>query len=87
MSHAEVQSKLAALRAQLAAAEGMDASQRASLLDTIAQVEAALDSSEQTPSKSLSGRVNDAVQHFEESHPGLARSLEGLIEALAQIGI
>ena len=36
---------------------------------------------------SIRERLNEAVQHFEESHPSLATNLGSLIDTLQQMGI
>ncbi len=46
----------------------------------------ASDSPQQEDDDSIPGRLNEAVQHFEETHPSLASNLGGLIDTLSQMG-
>lgn len=44
------------------------------------------DSKPEASEESIPGRLTEAVQHFEESHPSLASTLGGLIDTLSQMG-
>jgi chromosome segregation ATPase len=77
------------LEAQLAEIRGKDPQLAAHLDEAVAAAERALKS--QSPRaeshRSLIGRLTEAVEKYEASHPSLAANLGSLIDALSQIGI
>lgn len=57
-----------------------------SALDDILEVLAKPEESSHT-SQSLSDRLSDASQHFQESHPALANTIGAIMHGLARMGI
>ena len=59
----------------------------------IQDIRAALDRSAQQPQaaqpdhESIVGRLDEAAQHFEESHPTLSGTIRGVVDMLSQMGI
>ena len=92
MANAEqLQATLDQLHAQLEAlGPDIDAGVRGRLKETVQELQAALGERE-TPSRpegmALHGGLREAAIHFEQSHPTLAKTVERLIDVLAQMGI
>jgi hypothetical protein len=82
-----VRAALASLRSQLTHSEEVSPSLRASLLETLKSLEAAVDEPQSQQPTTLKARLTEAVLEFEESHPNLARALDGVVDALSTIGI
>ncbi len=80
---------LAELRSQLALSKSLDADERRQLESTIDDVERVLaGSAAQGPrAESLAARLGETATEFEAKHPTLAVALEGIIDALGNLGI
>jgi hypothetical protein len=80
---------LAELRSQLAASKSIDDGTRRRLEATLGDVERVLSggSPSGARSESLTGRLSDTATDFEASHPTLAVTISGLIDALGNLGI
>lgn len=79
------------LHAELSGAESLDPELRDLLEATVADINATLqkrtDGDESPPEESITGRLSDAVQQFEDSHPTLAGVVQRMIDVLGQMGI
>ena len=89
-----IRATLALLREQLGDTEEVSPALRTSLLETVANIEAALadvDPAKRPPSPpasdSLTSRLSEAALEFEDSHPTLAKTIGGLVNGLANLGI
>lgn len=82
-----VRAALASLREQLTHSEEVSASLRASLLETLKELETAVSAPASQQPGTLKARLTEAVLEFEESHPNLARAVDGVVDALSTIGI
>ena len=80
---------VAELRAQLAQSKSIDAVTRRRLETTIDDVERVLGghSPHGPKSESLAARLGESAVGFEASHPTLAVTVSGLIDALGNLGI
>jgi len=80
---------LAELRSQLAASKSIDDGTRHRLEATLGDVERVLSGGSPTSarSESLTGRLSATATGFEASHPTLAVTISGLIDALGNLGI
>jgi uncharacterized protein DUF4404 len=85
MKREELRKILEQLHAELAAADPIDAALRERLRTLQDDIRDAL--GRETPPPSLRTRLEDAVVHFEVSHPTLARRLAAVIDALALYGL
>ena len=93
MSMAEDQERLpqllTELRSQLAASTSIDDGTRRRLEATIADIERLLGgpAPKSARAESLAGRLGDTAVDFEASHPTLAVTISGIIDALGNLGI
>ncbi len=80
---------LAELRSQLAASTSVDPGIRRRLEATIADVERVLGGQppKSARAESLAARLGETAVDFEASHPTLAVTLGGIIDALGNLGI
>jgi hypothetical protein len=80
---------LAELRSQLAVSKSIDEGTRRRLETTIADVERVLSGEPPRTARaeSLAGRLSDTATGFEASHPTLAVTVSGIIDALGNLGI
>ena len=80
---------LAELRSQLALSKSLDTADRSRLETTLDDVERALgETAAKGPrTETLAARLGESAAGFEASHPTLATTLEGLIDALGNLGI
>ena len=86
---------LAQLKSQLAAATSVDEETRRQLETTIGDVERLLGgqfpegarSPKSARAESLAGRLGETAADFEASHPTLAVTVSGIIDALGNLGI
>ena len=85
MNRDELRKALERLRAELAGANTMDAGLRERLRALQHDIGDALEN--EIPPASLRGRLEDAVVHFEASHPTVARRLAAVIDTLALYGL
>ncbi len=90
----QLRQTLAQLHRQLDEAPRLDPEVAAQLRTTIDDIRAALEKQERAdapaetePDDSLAGRLTEAEQYFESSHPTLATTLQRLVDILAQMGI
>ena len=86
--HDKLRQALEDLQAHLAELRQIDASAAANLDATIADAQSVLGSQSagQEP-HTVAEQFNEALLHYEASHPTLAGNLRSVIDALAQIGI
>lgn len=91
MPHDQIRQTLADLREQLKTNDDLADALRTSLLETIDHVDQALavepSESETREPGSLKDRLTEYALEFEETHPGVAKTLHSLIDTLAQMGI
>jgi hypothetical protein len=85
MKSDELRKILEQLHAELAGTDPIDAAVRERLRALQRDISDAL--AKATPPSSLRGRLEDAVVHFEASHPTLARRLATVIDTLALYGL
>ena len=85
MKSEELRKILEQLHAELGAADPIDAAFAERLRTLQGELRDAL--GRETPPPSLRTRLEDAVVHFEVSHPTLARRLAAVIDALALYGL
>jgi hypothetical protein len=85
MNRDELRRTLERVREELARAEPMGEEQRRRLETLQEDLGAVVDN--EPPDGSLKARLEDAVTHFEASHPDLSRSLAQVIDALALWGL
>ncbi|HLQ22984.1 MAG TPA: DUF4404 family protein [Gemmatimonadales bacterium] len=85
MKSEELRKILEQLHAELAAADPIDAAFSERLRTLQGDIRDAL--ARETPPSSLRTRLEDAVVHFEVSHPTLARRLAAVIDTLALYGL
>jgi hypothetical protein len=86
---------LANLHAELAAADEDDPEVRALLTATLAELQAAVEqhgaalpqSLPREERTSILGRLQDAVQHYQDSHPAMAATIGSVIDVLGRMGI
>jgi hypothetical protein len=87
--HEKLRQALDDLQAQLAEMREVDPNVAAHLDTTIAQAQAVLDAAPAAADdqQTVSEQFNDALLHYEASHPTLAGTLRSVVDALGQIGI
>jgi hypothetical protein len=85
MKSEELRKILEQLHAELASTDTIDAALRERLRALQRDIGDAL--GKETPPASLRGMLEDAVVHFEASHPTLARRLAAVIDTLALYGL
>lgn len=85
MKSEELRKILEQLHAELASTDTIDAALRDRLQALQRDIGDAL--GKETPPASLRGMLEDAVVHFEASHPTLARRLAAVIDTLALYGL
>jgi len=81
-----VSERLEQLRAELAASASLAPAERARLERLIADVREHIEL-ERHGSESLADRLQDATNHFEQTHPRLTLAIGAVAEALARLGI
>lgn len=89
MSNDKLRATLTELEQELLAAGTLNETTRQRLQTALAEVRLALDEPEPSAehSQTLSGRLTQAVEEFEGSHPTLVTIIGRLADGLAQIGI
>ena len=88
MARQQLKEALDALHQELESGGEISADDRAALLQTARDIEAALsEDAEEGGSQPLNERIAEAGRDFEKSHPRFAEILENLSEALANMGI
>jgi hypothetical protein len=75
------------LHEELGRAPSLDATTRAELRDLASDLERAAGAGAQPSYEGLRGRLSEGVERFEASHPGVAKALANLIDALALYGL
>jgi hypothetical protein len=75
------------LRQELAKAQAMDDKGRELLRALRADIETLLERSEAGTEDSLLERLQDSIDHFEVTHPGLTTALSNLLRTLSNAGI
>jgi hypothetical protein len=80
---------LAELRSQLATSKSIDEGTRRRLEATIADAERVLAGGppKSARAESLAGRFSETAVDFEASHPNVAFTISGIIDALGNLGI
>jgi ElaB/YqjD/DUF883 family membrane-anchored ribosome-binding protein len=74
------------LRAQLAASASISPAERERLETLLRDVRDHVDHERHEP-QSLADRLQEATEHFEESHPNLTMAIGAVAEALSRLGI
>ena len=88
MANESLQSRLAALRAELAGARELDEPTRRAVQQLADEVETLLAESSRPPAhESLRERLGDRVRELEVAHPKLSATLGGIIDTLAFYGL
>jgi hypothetical protein len=77
--------QLAALHAALQRADSLDEESRAQLREVMDDIRLTLERGHR--SESLTGRLREAVDRFEGTHPALTEAAGRVIDALANLGI
>ena len=75
------------LHEELASAPSLDEATKADLRDLAGDLERLAGGPGPESSHTLRGRLNEGVERFEASHPGVAKALANLIDALALYGL
>jgi len=84
---AELERRLAELHAELARTQSIDAKSRELLEDVRRDIESVLERSDEPGQRSLRGRLEAAIEHFETSHPVLTDTMGRVMDQLANLGI
>ena len=88
MSNESLQSRLAALRSELAGARELDEPTRRAVQQLADEVETLLAAPPPPPApESLRERLGDRVRELEVAHPRLSATLGGIIDTLAFYGL
>ena len=85
MNHDELANALEVVHRELGDAEHLDPDEVEQLRRTMNEIQQALDASE--PQSSLSERVRDSAERFEQTHPKLTQTLSNLVDILQRMGI
>jgi len=86
--HDKLRQALADLKTHLEELREIDPAVAAHMDTTLAEAQNVLKSEPQGEERqNVSEQLNDAMLHYEASHPTLAGNLRSVIDALAQIGI
>lgn len=75
------------LHDELASAPSLDDATRSELRNLASDLERLAGSPAEESRHTLRGRLNEEVERFEASHPGVAKALANLIDALALYGL
>ena len=78
------------LHEELAAAENVSPEVEAKLRETMDEIRSVLDAGSETKEEetpSISGRLSEAAEQFESSHPTLSAMVGSTIDALGRMGI
>ena len=75
------------LHEELATAPSLDDATKSELRDLASDLERLAGSPGQESHQGLRGRLDGGVERFEASHPGVAKALANLIDALALYGL
>jgi cell division septum initiation protein DivIVA len=86
MANESLQSRLAALRAELSGARELDEPTRRAVQQLADEVETLL-AAPPTPPESLRERLGDRVRELEVAHPKLSATLGSIIDTLAFYGL
>jgi len=83
----ELKASLAELRAALSAGKPLDDRQRAKLDDVLGDIGKLLDGDEEHAHDSLADRLQEAAEHFEDTHPELTLAIGSVASILSRMGI
>ena len=84
---AELDRRLAELHAELARTQSVDPESRELLEHVRRDIESVLERSDEVGQRSLRGRLEAAIEHFETSHPVLTATMGRVMDQLANLGI
>ncbi len=85
MSHDELANALEVVHRELSETDQLDPAAVEQLRATMSEIQHALDESKQSPS--LSDRVRESAERFENSHPKLTETLSNIVDILQRMGI
>jgi predicted component of type VI protein secretion system len=83
----ELERHLAELHAELARTQSVDPKSRELLTGVRRDIESVLARSDEPGQRSLRGRLEAAIEHFETSHPVLTATMGRVMDQLANLGI
>jgi predicted component of type VI protein secretion system len=84
---AELERRLSELHAELARTQSVDPKSRELLEHVRRDIESVLERSDELGQRSLRGRLEAAIEHFETSHPVLTATMGRVMDQLANLGI
>jgi hypothetical protein len=84
---AELERRLSELHAELERTQSVDPESRELLEHVRRDIESVLERSDESGRRSLRGRLEAAIEHFETSHPVLTATMGRVMDQLANLGI
>jgi Domain of unknown function (DUF4404) len=84
---AELERRLQELHAELARTQSVDSESREMLENVRRDIESVLERSDEPGRRTLRGRLEAAIEHFEASHPVLTATMGRVMDQLANLGI
>jgi predicted component of type VI protein secretion system len=84
---AELERRLSELHAELARTQNVDPKSRELLEHVRRDIEGVLERSDAPGQRTLRGRLEAAIEHFETSHPVLTATMGRVMDQLANMGI
>ena len=84
---AELERRLSELHAELERTQSVDPESRELLEHVRRDIETVLERSDEPGRRSLRGRLEAAIEHFETSHPVLTATMGRVMDQLANLGI
>ena len=85
MKHDELASALEVVQRELSGADQLDPAEVEQLRTTMSEIQQVLDANEHEPS--LSDRVRESAERFEQTHPKLTETLSNIVDILQRMGI
>jgi hypothetical protein len=83
----ELERRLSELHAELARTQSVDPKSRELLEHVRRDIETVLERSDEPGQRTLRGRLEAAIEHFETSHPVLTATMGRVMDQLANLGI
>jgi len=84
---AELERRLSELHAELARTQSVDPKSRELLEHVRRDIESVLERSDEPGQRTLRGRLEAAIEHFETSHPVLTATMGRVMDQLSNLGI
>jgi predicted component of type VI protein secretion system len=84
---AELERRLNELHAELTRTQSVDPESRELLEHVRRDIESVLERSDERGQRTLRGRLEAAIEHFETSHPVLTATMGRVMDQLANLGI